>query len=574
MHGWGHRINGAAPGGGRAVSSGAMISPPPAPQSTGTPADPVPGTPADPAPESPRPGLVGAVRDAGGVLAGAARLLWRHWPALIAIFLAGEVLRQLIVRGAVKLSVVNAELALLVLLLAPMTTLTSLVLMLRIVRPSLPWLGSGRAGKPPSVLVHLGSVLVPFMTIYYFEDDLWDDLHDYSYRVWEDATNQLWANLGESLETGAELPAPPTAVDRLPFDPSFSLAAVVVGAIVLRWLLGRWPLVQRHGWLGVPGAYLELVWLAVVTTLAFNTLTAVLVDWASGIRIGNAIVGIWEHGVGTASGATSAPEAAAGWLLGQLGHVDAVLVIPISWLAIAVVVVGLRPPARRPSGRAPKAYRQAQQKAQQRWLAAPRAIRWTGEQITGDLRERFTPLVQGVRMLVRAGAVPMLLFCLAFVAARRVADWLWQLERLLIGPQEMIGVWLPLGWPLGTLNEAIGTAVLVCLLAAAIDRVLHHTGPAAEPDPPAGAAEPAPAALANGQPGAGGPVNGAAVPPPPGPVVPPPPPGPVVPPPPGPVVPPPPGPAVVPPPPGPVVAPPPGPVVAPPLVPQPTSNRA
>jgi hypothetical protein len=469
---------------------------------------------------SPRPGLVGALVDAGGVIAGAARLLVRHWPALIAIFLAGAVLRQLIIRGAVKVSNVNAELGLLVLLLAPMTTLTALVLMLRVVRPSLPWLGSDRAGKPPSVLVHLGSVLVPFMTIYYFEDTLREDLNDYAYRVWEDFANQLFLNLGENLGENADVadqPAIPTAVERLPFDLSLSLAAVVLGAIVLRWLLGRWPLVQRHGWLGVPGAYLELVWIAVVTTLALNTVTEVLVGWASRIRAGNAIVGIWEHGVGTASGATSPPEAAADWLLRQVGNVDAVLVIPLSWLAIAVVVIGLRSPAHPPSGRTRKVYEQAQQ----RWLAAPRAIRWAGEQITGDLRERFRPLAHGVRMLIRAGAVPMLLFCLAFVAARRLADWLWQLERLLIGPQDLGSVWLPLGWPLSTLNEAIGSAVLVCLLAAAVDRVLHHTEPAvAPPQEQAGAAAaPLPAPAGNGQP-----VNGyqphAPIPAQPGPVAP------------------------------------------------------
>jgi hypothetical protein len=445
-------------------------------------------------PSAPRPGLVGALADAGGVLAGAARLLVRHWPALIAIFLAGAVLRQLVMRAAVKVSVFNAELGLLVLLLAPMTTLTALVLMLRIVRPSLPWLGSDRAGKPPSVLVHLGSVLVPFMTIYYFEDTLREDLNDYAYRVWEDFAAQLLINLGESLETGTDVPPPPSTADRLPFDLSFSLAAVVVGAIVLRWLLGRWPLVQRHGWLGVPGAYLELVWITVVTTLAFNTVTEVLVDWARTIRAGSAIVGIWEHGVGTASGAKSPPEAAADWVLGQVGNVDAVLVIPLSWLAIAAVVIGLRTPAR--AAKAPKAYEQAQR----RWLAAPRAIRWTGEQVTGDLRERFTPLVRGVRMLVRAGAVPMLLFCLAFVAARRLVDWLWQLERVLIGPQDLQSVWLPLNWPLGTLNESISTAVLVCLLAAAVDRVLHHTESTAAPDEQAGAAAaPLPAPSGNGQ---------------------------------------------------------------------------
>jgi hypothetical protein len=130
-------------------------------------------------------------------------------------------------------------------------------------------------------------------------------------------------------------------------------------------------------------------------------------------------------------------------------------------------------------------------------------------------------------MLVRAGAVPMLLFCLAFVATRRLADWLWQLERLLIGPQDFNGVWFPLAGPLSTVNEAIGTAVLVCLLAVAVDRALHHSEPAAgapeQADPLAAAALPVPPFVAvNGQPQGGQGHLHAPVPPPPGPVAQPP----------------------------------------------------
>jgi hypothetical protein len=483
--------------------------------------------------------------DAGGVLATTGRLLARHWPVLVAIFLAGTVLRELVFRAAVRVSLVNAELGLLILLLAPMTTLTALVLMLRVVRPSLPWLGGGPGGKPPSVLVHLGSVLVPFMTIYYFEDSLRDDLNDYSYRVWEDFFERSFINLGESLDSGTEAAPNPPSVDRLPFDLSLTLAGVVVAAVVLRWLLGRWPLVQRHGWLGIPGAYLELVWFTVVTLLAFNIVTNELTDWASTVRVGNAIVGLWEHGVGTASGAGSPLDIGAGWLLERMRHIDAVLIIPISWLAIGAVVIGHRPPARRV--RTTRA-RQAYEQAQRRWTAAPRALRWLGEQLTADLRDRFTPLVRGVRMLMRAGAVPMLLFCLAFVAAKRLPDWLWQLERLMIGPQDFNAVWFPLAWPLSVLNDAIGFALLMCLLAAAVDRALQHSEPAADLPEQAGAAAAEPPAAA---PAGNGFHAHAPVPPPP--LVPPPPPSvpppPLVPPPPPPFAAPP---GAVPPPPGPV----------------------
>jgi hypothetical protein len=63
------------------------------------------------------------------------------------------------------------------------------------------------------------------------------------------------------------------------------------------------------------------------------------------------------------------------------------------------------------------------------------------------------------------------------VAAKTLAYWLWELQRLLIGPREVDSVWSPLLWPLGTLNRAAGYVVLVCLLAAAIDRAVSATQP-------------------------------------------------------------------------------------------------
>jgi hypothetical protein len=102
-------------------------------------------------------------------------------------------------------------------------------------------------------------------------------------------------------------------------------------------------------------------------------------------------------------------------------------------------------------------------------------------------------------LLIRAGLVPMLLFCLAFVAARTVANWLWELQRLLIGPEDLGGFWMPLSWPLSRLNDAAGHVVLVCLLAAAVDRALHASqGDLAAPDQAVPDPEPHPEAGADG----------------------------------------------------------------------------
>jgi hypothetical protein len=429
---------------------------------------------------SPRPGLLGAAADAGGVLATAARLLWRHWPVLLTLFLTAIAVRELIFRAAVRVSLANAELGWLVVMLAPMTTLAALVLMLRVVRGSLPWLGGPGAGRPTSILAHLGSVLVPFLAVYSFEDDLIDDIREYSYRLWEDSTARLFQNAVDAILTGeqAEPGAVPTAVERLPYDLSLSLAVAVVLAIVARWALSRWSLAQRHRWLGILGAYLELLWITLVAVIALKSVVEWLTGWTGNRRVVQATGGVRDRLLGWLNGLV--PEPVGDWFGGLFGHVEAVIVIPLVWLALAAVVLGHEPA---PISGPPRVY----ETARRRWFSAPRAVRWLTEKVTADLRERFTPLLRGIRMLLRTGIVPMLMFCLAFVAVRAVSDWLWQLQRLAIGPQDQTAVWHPLTFPLAAVNDAVGQVLLVCLLAAAIDRVVHAS--AARSAPPAGSAE-------------------------------------------------------------------------------------
>jgi hypothetical protein len=67
----------------------------------------------------------------------------------------------------------------------------------------------------------------------------------------------------------------------------------------------------------------------------------------------------------------------------------------------------------------------------------------------------------------------MLFFCISFLVAQTARDWLWEVERLLIGPRDLEEVWWPLSGPLSVLNDAVGVVLLAALLAAAVDRVLR-----------------------------------------------------------------------------------------------------
>jgi hypothetical protein len=393
------------------------------PEQENLPDQPTPPGPPGPAPvwgaQPPRGTLRDSLADLVAVLVTAARLLRRHWPVLLTLFLAGTLAHELATRAAVQASLVSAELGVLVLVLAPLSFLVSIVLMLRAVRASLPWLGRPDGDRPPSVIRHLGVVLLPFLTIYYFEDYLADDYNDYTARVLEDS---FVRNLGGVAAEIAGEAVEATSIDpetRLPFTLTLPLVAVVVLAFVGRWLLGRWHAPDRRPWLGIPAAYLELVYFSLVY-VTFVTVAERFVEWGGNRRLMHALETAWTGAVGSASGLSTPLGAVPDWLMSQFGAIDAVLVIPLAWLAISAVVLGHQPPPVT-SGRARALYEQGAK----RWAAVPRPVAWAADKVTSDLRSWFLPMAQGVRMMFRAGLVPMLLFCLAFVTVRTLADWMW-----------------------------------------------------------------------------------------------------------------------------------------------------
>jgi hypothetical protein len=410
-----------------------------------------------------------AVLDAFGVVATAGRLVGRHWPALVSLFLAGYVGRELAMRAAVRTSELDGTLGFLVLVFAPLATLTALVLMLRVTRSSLPWLRMATAdsneqtvvagSRPHSLLNYLGSALVPFLAVYASYGYLKQDVSDYGYRVFAAAV------FGDAeIFNGKKI----DVLSRLPFTFGAVLGAVVVIAVALRWLLSRFEGRPRLAWLGILGAYVEVLWITIVAwTLADFQDTAT--GWARERRAVHWAEDSWSATMDAIGPLATPTREVAAWLGGLLGSVDAVLVVPLAWLAVGAVVYGHRVAPPPPAGELLRA-------ASRRWSIVPAPLRRVGGALTSDLRERFGPLVDGLRLVVRAGLAPMLLFCVAFLIAQTASKWLWELERLLIGAQDVPTVWLAIDEPLGVFNDLVATVLLVCLLGAAIDRVLRNQG--------------------------------------------------------------------------------------------------
>ena len=418
------------------------------------------------------------------VVRSALRLLGRHWPVLLALALAGFIARQGFLALAVQASELHAVVGLLVFALVPLSMLIALLLMMRVVRRSLPDAPApSDTGPRPGVFQHFASVLVPFLAVYAAYDYFHDDRINYVYEIWRD----------ESL-SNADVFTNPDAVDvesRLPFQLNMIMLAVAGAAFLIRWGLGRAARSRNHPALGFSRGYLEATWLT-LGAVTVSGLSEPVFDWATGRQAVAWVAQGKDAFVAQLGPLSESADWLITWCTDAVTSIDAVLILPVAWLTIGCVAYGQELVS--PSGADPAAV----QRARQRWERLPSAAQTLLTPMRNDARDRFGPMMRGLRVLKHAGLPTMLLFCLAFVITQSVPAWLWELERLLIGPHDLEQVWMPLSGILATFNLAVQAVLIICLVTAAVDHVLRaNPGPTVTPDaadPPA-SPHPAPAAV-------------------------------------------------------------------------------
>lgn len=429
---------------------------------------------------APRVGLGAWLRDLGAVVAQGGRLWVRSWPLLLVIALLAVAGRHAAGWAAVNASTVNNTLGWAVLVLAPLSMVAGIVAMLHVLRRDLPALDAiGRtrgpddatSGHERGLIDVLASVFVPFLALYasygLLEEDRARFLNTAAYR-------QFVENVSF---TGGDGPDG-SFVD---LATGWALVALVVVAVVLRWLLGRWEGRSHRRAIAFAGAYVEAFWLLAVAAFATQLLDQAWA-WVESRRA-VAIVLDWWLTVLDALGPVAAPvDAVVDTVAGIVGNLDDLVVIPLAWLTVGAVVYGHKLAS--PPARAPRPGLAA-------WQRVPAPVRrWTTEAaapVIGDVRGRFTALVDGLRRLAIAGLGPMLVFALAFLVATRLEEGILLLARSLSGPQD-VDTWLAFAPMVSSVATAVGLTVTMALLAAGVDRIL--AGQAAVPAP-----DPAPAEL-------------------------------------------------------------------------------
>lgn len=413
--------------------------------------------------------LIGWARSVLAVVVDGAKILWGYWPTLLVIFLVGQALRNALLWLAVVVSSYTSVGAALLVPLAPLATLSALILMLRAVAPAL-----SLSVEPPPVetgpsrirarLDLLASTLVPFLAVYaaqgYLIEDRWVFVQE---AVADEFTNGSDFWLGGSFDTGRT-----TVADGWAY---WALVAVAFG---LRWLVDRLDLPRKaRGW-GLVAAYLEATWVLLFATALARRISGIW-DWVEQRAFVATIYGWWEQATSWLGPLTDPVRSFMSYIWGAIGGADAVVMVPLAWLTLGAVVYGRSLEAAEPETPA------RLQPWRDRVQRMPQPVRRLGRGILGGTIERFSGLWSGLKTLARAGLAPMLLFCLIFALARYVEIGAVILAKSLAGPQDADAVMPFTPWLL-VFTRAAYTMVLVSLLAAGIGRLINRQGSAA-PEP-------------------------------------------------------------------------------------------
>lgn len=205
--------------------------------------------------------LLELVRSAGSKLAG-------HWPTLLALTLTGFAAKLAIGKLALLAGGFFWALGVLVIAFAPAALLAAVTMMFRRMAPGQPW--------PPFQMV-LAPFLVIFIAMGNFD----------GYQI----------NLALERQVTMDV----------------SAAAVLIGAIVLRWLMPLWTAVNSKPWATWVRLGLDVCWMSLVAfTIASHPLSRWLIEVADPVS----------------------------WVFSTI---FTVLIVPAAWLAVGAFAIGYRP---------------------------------------------------------------------------------------------------------------------------------------------------------------------------------------------------------------------------------------
>jgi hypothetical protein len=399
------------------------------------------------------------------VLRLAGQLLWRHWPALLALYLAGTLGRYVAIEVAGFVGAYSAIGGALLFPLAILSRLVALVAMLLVLRDGMVELGAlapipaERAARRRAFVDALLAGILPFVAFYAAWGYLREDAADYFSRVLEVNSGLI----ADEILLGQER-AGDAAAGELSLGPI--TIAIIVAAFAGRWLWKRYRSRLPKAFAAI-AVYLEVLWVYLSVTLIGDALNQV----AAWVQTRQGLV--WLGDLREWVGAQLAPVAwvwdAVEWLLGEVGGI---VLLPIAWLTIAGVIYGqaVAPQSARLGGRVVV-------RAQARFNTLPSRLRARVRDVWSDVIARFQPIGRALLLMWRAGPVLVGSYVLLFTILLGLDAALEIGVTRVIGPQELGGFWMVNAPLIFLFVPLVIEPLRVVLVASAYDAVIGRLVP-------------------------------------------------------------------------------------------------
>jgi len=384
-----------------------------------------------------------------------ARLLWRFWPQLLLLGAIGYVLRDLLLTVAVRAGLQNALAGMVILSLVVLTKLAVIVMMFAVLRPALPGVASLKQSAPPaaatgddasplasSLLTLTAAAILPFFVYY-----------------------AAWGFLGNVVREYSRV-----ALANLPFGESARFLDVMqsrwlIASIIVCWII-RWFAKRMSKTAGSP--YWHFLVVAADASWMFIGLYGLSVyknQLIESIGSGTfSITGSPLVGTAWAADGFTPVEFTPPDFLDRAEALGLFALLPIVWLVMAAIIAGYDVNAVGKSDPAKPA--PAWRKSLEGFIS----------HFVKDYRERYQPVWKCMRLILSAGAAPILTLVIVYQVIGWSGAWLWVLITRAIGALDLV-TWQMLSGPIsvfiGSAADLDGgillDAVRICLLAGVLE---------------------------------------------------------------------------------------------------------
>lgn len=362
-----------------------------------------------------------------GILTTTGRVLARHWPALMAWYLAGVLVQYVIAQVAGFIGASSATLGFLVLPIGILARLISLVAMFLVLRDGLrnlqevAPLPESAVERRRTFLSALLAGILPFFTVYWAQGLLREDINAYSTRALEVRSGIIF-----TARVNGDLPvSDQDTVLNLPL--SVWTVAIIVFAFAGRWAWSRWS-TKLAKWLSPVAVYFEVVWVF-FSVMVIGDVFDTIKEWVDGRAVMALLEDVREQVLNAVVPLRWLGEAI-GWVLSEAGPV---LIAPLAWLTIAGVVFGQAIVAEKL-----RVENQLISRFRQHATAIPNPVTRRLKDLGEELSARFRPIGRAILLMWRAGPLLVASYALLYVAVKALESFFSFGITRLIGPHDFL----------------------------------------------------------------------------------------------------------------------------------------